>query len=41
MQTLNDGVRALTFLVELNRDRLIALGILGGALWFGAYISAP
>ncbi|MFA5538236.1 MAG: hypothetical protein WCZ72_00875 [Gemmobacter sp.] len=40
MQTITKGVRGLSVLMNVNWDRLIALGILAAALLTGAFIGS-
>ncbi|MFQ6552021.1 hypothetical protein AAD018_006705 [Aestuariibius insulae] len=39
MHTLTQGVQGFAFLIELNRDRLLSVLVLGGAMWAGAYLA--
>jgi hypothetical protein len=38
MQTLNEGARSALFLINLNADRLISVGVLTVALTGGAFL---
>jgi hypothetical protein len=36
MQTINAGYQSLSFLINLNWDRLMYGGAIAGALWIGS-----
>ena len=38
MQTIQSGVRGMSLLMQLNADRLIAIGVLIAALMLGSFI---
>lgn len=40
MDTINSGYRGLRLLVNLNWDRLLYVGTIVFALWFGAYLGS-
>ncbi len=35
MQTITSGYRGLSYLIDLNRDRLLAIAVICGALMIG------
>ena len=39
MQTLNQGYKGLSFLMSLNVDRLLMIGVMVAALYAGSYIA--
>jgi len=41
MQLLRRGYKGMELLVELNFDRIVALMVLFGALFFAAFIGTP
>ncbi len=41
MQLLRRGYKGMELLVELNFDRIVALMVLFGALYFAAFIGTP
>jgi len=38
MQTLASGYRGLSFLVDINRDRLVAVVVIAMSLWVASHI---
>ena len=38
MQTMQDGIQSLRFLVTLNWDRLLYVFTIAVALWLGAFV---
>lgn len=40
MQTLQRGYKGMSLLVQINADRLVAVGVLIGALYVGAYFGS-
>lgn len=39
MQTLGEGYKSISFLVGLNGDRLVMVGVMIAALWLGSHIA--
>ncbi len=40
MQTIQTGVRGLSLLLNLNRDRLLYIATIAAALWLGAFVGS-
>ena len=40
MQTLTNGTRGLSLLMQVNADRLLFVTAIAGALWAGAFLSS-
>ena len=40
MQTINTSYRSLSFLFDLNWDRLLFAGALAGSLWLGSVVGS-